>query len=151
MRELADATTQCGSRGSSWTNTTPLGAEALVLGMAALACEAELAILAQSQRHQRVAGTVVLAVVGCLVLAAVLPGMAAAELVAMPADMARELAGEVVRQLQRAVRLVELACARWRLGAELGWIARYAASSPALRCCYHQTYPRSAVPQNRHH
>lgn len=55
--ELADATTQCGSRGSSWTNTSPLGAEALVLGMAALAYEAEAATLAQSQHHQRVAGT----------------------------------------------------------------------------------------------
>jgi hypothetical protein len=38
-------------------NTTLLGAEVLVLGMAALACEAELATLAQSQRHQRVADT----------------------------------------------------------------------------------------------
>ena len=37
-------------------NTTLLGAEALVLGMAALACEVEAATLAQSQRHQRVAG-----------------------------------------------------------------------------------------------
>ena len=57
MREFADAMTQCGSLGSSWTNMTPLGAEALVLGMAALAYEAEAATLAQSQRHQRVAGT----------------------------------------------------------------------------------------------
>ena len=40
-------------------NTTLLGAEALVLGMAALAYEAEVVILVQSQRHQRVAGTVV--------------------------------------------------------------------------------------------
>ena len=47
---------QCGSPGSSWMNMTPLGAEALVLGMAALAYEAEAATLAQSQRHQRVAG-----------------------------------------------------------------------------------------------
>ena len=56
---LADATTQCGSRGSSWMNTTLLGAEALVQGMVALAYEAELATLVQSQRHQLVAGTVV--------------------------------------------------------------------------------------------
>ena len=80
-----------------------------------------------------------------------LPGMAVAELAAMPADMARELAGAVARQLQRAVRLVELACARWQLDAGLDWIARCAASSLALRCCYRQTYLRSAAPQNRHH
>ena len=59
MRELGDATMQCGSRGSSWINTTLLGAEALVQGMVALACEAELATLVQSQRHQQVVGTVV--------------------------------------------------------------------------------------------
>ena len=47
---------QYGSRGSSWTNTTPLGAEALVLSMATQAY-AEAVILVQSQRHQRVAGT----------------------------------------------------------------------------------------------
>ena len=85
--------------------------------------------------------------VGCLEL----PGMAAAELAAMPADMARELAGEVAHQLQRAVPLVKLACARWRLGAELGWIARCAASLLVLRYCYRQTYLRSAAPRNRHH
>ena len=85
-----------------------------------------------------------------LELLVVLCGMAAAELAAMPADMAQELAGVVARQLQRAVPLVELACARWRLGAELGWIARCAASSLALRYCYHQTYPRSAAPRSRH-
>ena len=59
MKELADAMMKCDSRGSLWMNTTPLGAEALVLGTAALAYEAEAATLAQSQRHQRVAGTVV--------------------------------------------------------------------------------------------
>ena len=89
--------------------------------------------------------------VGCLVLAAVLPGMVAAEPVAMLADMARELAGAVARQLRRVAPLVEPACARWRLGAELGWIARCAASSPVLRYCYHQTYLRSAAPRSRHH
>ena len=56
VRELGNVTMQCGSPGSSWMNMTPLGAEALVLGMAALAYEAEAATLAQSQRHQRVAG-----------------------------------------------------------------------------------------------
>ena len=82
-----------------------------------------------------------------------LPGMAAAELelVAMLADTARELAGVIARRLRQAVRLVELACAQWRLGAELGWIARCAASLLALRCCCHQTYPKSAAPRNRHH
>ena len=49
----------CDSPGSSWTNTTPLGAEALVLSMAALAYEAEAATLAQSQHRQLVVGTVV--------------------------------------------------------------------------------------------
>ena len=57
MKEFADAMTLCDSPGSSWMNTTLLGAEALVLGMAALAYEAEAATLAQSQRHQPVAGT----------------------------------------------------------------------------------------------
>ena len=80
-----------------------------------------------------------------------LPGMAAAELAARLADTARELAEVVAHQLQRVVQLVELACARWRLGAGLGWIARCAASLLALRCCYRQTYLKSAVPQNRHH
>ena len=91
--------------------------------------------------------------VECLELLAVLRGMAAAELefVATPADMVRELVGVVVRQLRQVVRLVELACARWQLDAGLGWTARCAASLLALRCCYHQTYPRSAVPRNRRH
>ena len=89
--------------------------------------------------------------VECLELLAVLYDMIAAESAARLADMAQELAGAVARQLRQAVQLVGLACARWRLGAELGWIARCAASLLALRCCYHQTYPRSAVPQNRHH
>ena len=40
-------------------NTTPLGAEALVLGMAAQAYEAEVATLVQSQHRQLVAGMVV--------------------------------------------------------------------------------------------
>ena len=57
MREFGDATMQCDSPGSLWMNMTPLGAEALVLGMATQAYEAEAATLAQSQRHQRVAGT----------------------------------------------------------------------------------------------
>ena len=39
-------------------NTTPLGAEALVLGMATQAYEAEVATLVQNQRHQLVAGMV---------------------------------------------------------------------------------------------
>ena len=51
--------TLCDSPGSSWMNTTPLGAEALVLSMVAQACEVEVAILAQSQHHQLVADTVV--------------------------------------------------------------------------------------------
>lgn len=38
---------------------TPLGAEALVQGMAALAYEAEVVILVQSQHRQLVVGTVV--------------------------------------------------------------------------------------------
>ena len=38
-------------------NTTLLGAEVLVQDMVAQAYEAEAATLAQSQRHQRVAGT----------------------------------------------------------------------------------------------
>lgn len=57
MRELADTTMQSDSPGSSWMNTTLLGAEALVPGMVAQAYEAEAATLAQSQRHQRVADT----------------------------------------------------------------------------------------------
>ena len=85
-----------------------------------------------------------------LELLAVLCGMAELEFVATPADMAQELAGAVARQLRQAVQLVGLACAQWRLGAELGWIAQCAASSPVLRCCCHQTYPRSAVPRSRH-
>ena len=40
-------------------NTTLLGAEALVLGMAALAYEAEVMILVQNQHRQLVAGMVV--------------------------------------------------------------------------------------------
>ena len=89
--------------------------------------------------------------VECLELLAVLPGMVAAEPVARLADTARELAGVAARQLRQAVQLVGLAYARWRLGAELGWIARCAASLLALRCCCHQTYPRSAAPRNRRH
>ena len=38
-------------------NTTLLGAEALVQDMVALAYEAEVVTLAQSQQHQRVADT----------------------------------------------------------------------------------------------
>lgn len=57
MRELGDATTQYDSPGSSWMNTTLLGAEALVQDMVALAYEAEVVTLAQSQQHQRVADT----------------------------------------------------------------------------------------------
>ena len=40
-------------------NTTPLGAEALVLSMATQVCEAEVVTLVQNQHHQLVAGTVV--------------------------------------------------------------------------------------------
>ena len=59
MRELADATTPYDSPGSSWTNTTPLGAEALVLSMATQACEAGVVILVQNQHRQLVVGMVV--------------------------------------------------------------------------------------------
>ena len=90
--------------------------------------------------------------VGCFELLAALRGMAAAELelVAMPADMAPGLAGVAAHQLRQVVQPVGLAYAQWRLGAELGWIAQCAASSPVLRCCYHQTYLRSAAPRSRH-
>ena len=59
MKELADATTKYDSPGSLWTNTTPLGAEALVLSMATQAYEAEVATLVQNQHRQLVADTVV--------------------------------------------------------------------------------------------
>ena len=52
-------------------------------------------------------------------LAVVLPGMVVAEPVARLADMAPGLAGVVAHQLWQVVQLVGLACARWRLSAEL--------------------------------
>ena len=88
--------------------------------------------------------------VECLELTAVLPGIVAAESAAMLADTALGFAALAAHQLRQAVQPVGLACARWRPGAGLGWIAQCAASSPVLRYCYHQTYPRSAAPRSRH-